>query len=152
MPGMGGIQATKTIVERFPNMRVIALTSFKDQESVHGVLKAGATGYLLKNATAEEIARAIRSAYKGQTTLAPEATQALVQGEQRHGADKYGLTAREKDVLALIVQGQSNPQIAENLVISLSTVKFHVSAILSKLGAKSRTEIVAIAMQNSLVD
>ncbi|MBC8507746.1 MAG: response regulator transcription factor [Anaerolineales bacterium] len=152
MPGMGGVRATQEIHKRFPKIRIIALTSFKDQESVHGALKAGATGYLLKNATAEELTRAIRAAYLGQTTLAPEATQALVQGKRLSADDVYGLTPREKEVLALIVQGQSNPQIAESLVVSISTVKFHVSAIISKLGAKSRTEVVAIAMQNNLVD
>ncbi len=151
MPGMGGLEAIKGIRERFPQTRVIALTSFKDQESVQGALKVGATGYLLKNATAEELARAIRAAYVGQTTLAPEATQVLVQGDPSPKVEDYGLTEREIDVLALIVQGKSNPQIAEDLVISLSTAKFHVSAILSKLGAKSRTEVVAIAMKNDLV-
>ncbi len=152
MPGMGGVRATQEICQRFPQIRVIALTSFKDQESVHSALRAGATGYLLKNAAAEELVRAIRAAHMGQTTLAPEATQALVQGERSSADELYDLTPREKEVLALIVQGQSNPEIAESLVVSISTVKFHVSAILSKLGAKSRTEVVAIAMQNNLVD
>jgi len=152
MPGMGGVEATKIIRERFPQIKVIALTSYKDEESVQGALKAGATGYLLKNVTAQELAGAVQAAYVGQTTLAPEATQALVQGSRSPDGDLFDLTPREKEVLALIVQGLSNPQIAESLVISLSTVKFHVSAILSKLRAKSRTEVVAIAMQNNLVD
>ncbi len=152
MPGMGGLAAIQVIRDQFPQIRVIALTSFKDQETVQGALKAGANGYLLKNATAEELARAIRAAYIGQTTLAPEATQVLFQGDPTPKVEDYGLTERELEVLALIVQGKTNPQIAEDLVISLSTVKFHVSAILAKLGARSRTEVVAIAMQNDLVN
>lgn len=154
MPAMDGVTATRKIRERFPEIKILALTSFKDQESVQQALKAGAIGYLLKNASAEELAEAIRAAHAGQATLAPEATQALVQVTR---ADTYetsvgqDLTQREKEVLTLMVAGHNNPEIADTLVISLSTVKYHVSGILGKLGAKSRTEAVAIAVQQDLV-
>jgi NarL family two-component system response regulator LiaR len=121
---------------------------------VQGALQAGAIGYLLKNVTADELASAIRAAYAGRPTLAPEAAQALIHASiAAHGPPKIGfdLTEREREVLTLMVSGQTNPEIAEKLIVSRSTVKFHVSSILSKLEASSRTEAVAIAMQNHLV-
>ncbi|MBN1317972.1 MAG: response regulator transcription factor [Anaerolineales bacterium] len=152
MPGMDGATATRLIREKCPQIQVIALTSFKDQELVQGALKAGAIGYLLKDVTAEELANAIRAAYAGKPTLAPEAAQALIQAT-RQPAEKFGsnLTDRERQVLALMVEGLNNNQIADRLVFSVSTAKFHVSSILSKLEAASRTEAVAIALQNNLV-
>lgn len=150
MPGMNGATATKLIREKHPEIQIIALTSFKEQELVQDALQAGAIGYLLKDVSADELARAIRAAAAGKPTLAPEAAQALIQAARAEhpGAD---LTEREREVLALMVDGLSNSQMAERLVISLSTVKFHVSSILSKLGASSRTEAVSIALQNRLV-
>lgn len=151
MQGMDGAAATRHIREVCPTIQVIALTSFKEVEMVHGVLEAGAIGYLLKNVSADELANAIRAAHAGKPTLSPEATQALINkvttGEDI-GAD---LTKRELEILTLLVEGLSNREIAERLVISISTVKFHVSSIISKLGAASRTEAVAIALQNNLV-
>lgn len=155
MPGMDGVEATRRIRELYPQIKIIALTSFKDQESVHAALKAGAIGYLLKNASAEELAEALRAAHAGQATLAPEATQALVQVTRtmhENAPPGYGFTPREKEVLALMVAGKSNPEIADELVVSLSTIKFHVSGILRKLDVKSRTEAVAKAVQNGLVN
>jgi NarL family two-component system response regulator LiaR len=151
MPGMDGAKATKAIREKCPDIQVIALTSFKEQELVEGVMEAGAIGYLLKNVAADELADAIRSAYIGRPTLAPEAAQALIQASRRAEPTRYDLTAREKEVLELMVEGLSNPEIADRLVVSKSTVKFHVSSILSKLGACSRTEAVAMALQKELV-
>ena len=152
MSGMDGATATRMIREQCPAIQVIALTSFKEQELVQGALQAGAIGYLLKDVTADELANAIRAAYTGKPTLAPEAAQVLIQAT-RMPAEKIGfdLTDREREVLALLVQGLSNNDIADKLVVSRSTVKFHVSSILSKLGAASRTEAVAIALQNHLV-
>jgi len=151
MPGMDGVTATRLIRARFPETQVIALTSFKEQEWVEGALKAGAIGYLLKDITADDLARAIRDAAAGKAILAPEAAQVLIQSAR--GGDKPGadLTDREREVLALMVDGLNNQQIATRLVISVSTAKFHVSSILSKLGATSRTEAVSIALQNHLV-
>ncbi len=152
MPGMDGATATKMIREKCPEIQVIALTSFKEKELVEGALQAGAIGYLLKDVSADELANAIRLAAAGKPTLAPDAAQVLIQAS-RAPAVKLGfdLTERELEVLALMVQGLSNNQIANKLVISVSTAKFHVSGILSKLGTASRTEAVAFALQNHLV-
>jgi NarL family two-component system response regulator LiaR len=151
MPGMDGAEATRVIREEHPGIQVIALTSFKEQELVEGVLEAGAIGYLLKNVSADELAGAIREAHVGRPTLAPEAAQALIQARRRPPQIGFDLTDRELDVLALLVEGLTNPEIAERLVVSRSTVKFHVSNVLSKLGASSRTEAVSIALQHNLV-
>jgi NarL family two-component system response regulator LiaR len=152
MPGMDGAEATQAIREQCPDIQVIALTSFKDEELVQKALKAGAIGYLLKNVTAEELAEAIRAAKAGQPTLAPEAAQVLIQATRKPPEPEFDLTPRELEVLTLMVEGLSNPKIAERLVISRSTAKFHVSGILSKLGVSSRTEAVALAIQHDLVD
>ncbi len=154
MPGMDGATATRVIREHWPHVQVIALTSFKEQDLVQGVLDAGAIGYLLKNVSVDELAGAIRAAHAGRPTLAPEATQALIQASRAAKAPPapgFDLTPREREVLALMVEGLNNPQIAERLVVSRSTIKFHVSSILSKLGVASRTEAVALAVQNRLV-
>jgi len=152
MPGMDGAETTRAIRAKSPTVQVIALTSFKEQDLVQGALQAGAIGYLLKDISAEELANAIRAAHAGRPTLAPEAAQVLIQAT-RSPADRLGfdLTAREREVLVLMVEGLNNNQIAERLVISISTAKFHVSSILSKLGAATRTEAVALALQHKLV-
>lgn len=151
MPGMDGAQATQAIRQSCPAIQVIALTSFKEEDLIQRALQAGAISYLLKNVSASELAEAIRAAHAGRSTLAPEATAALIHAATRPAKPDYDLTPRELEVLALLVQGQSNPQIAAELVVSRSTVKFHVSSILSKLGVESRTEAVALALKNNLV-
>jgi NarL family two-component system response regulator LiaR len=152
MSGMDGATTTRLIREKYPEIQVIVLTSFKEEELVQGALQAGAIGYLLKDISAGELANAIRSAYAGKPTLASEATQVLIQGTRRPAVKiGFDLTKREHEVLALMVEGINNNSIADRLVISRSTAKFHVSSILSKLGATSRTEAVAIALQNNLV-
>jgi len=151
MPEMDGAEATRRIRQQCPAVQVIALTSFREETLVQGALQAGAISYLLKNVTADELAAAIRAAYAGRPTLAPEATAALIHAATRPAPPQYDLTPRELEVLALLVQGLSNPDIAETLVVSRSTVKFHVSSILSKLGVNGRTEAVALAIQENLV-
>ena len=151
MPDLGGVAATRTIHQRWPNVQVIALTSFQEKELVQDALQAGAIGYLLKNISGDELCEAIRQAYGGRPTLAPEAVQALIQPPSEAESMAAELTRREQEVLALLVKGMSNPEIAERLVISRSTVKVHISSILSKLGVSSRAEAISLAIQNKLV-
>jgi two-component system, NarL family, response regulator LiaR len=152
MPKMDGVEATRAILQQQPGVRILALTSFKEKNLVQNVLKAGATGYLLKDVTADELADAIRHVHVGRPTLAPEAMQALLEHTAPVEQPPIGddLTEREHEVLALMVKGLSNPQIAERLIVSLSTVKFHVSSILSKLQATTRTEAVTLALKHKL--
>jgi len=151
MPEMDGAQATKCIRQSVPESQIIILTSFKDEKMVQDALKAGAIGYILKNASADELAQAIRSAHAGKPALSPEATQALFEAAGAVENQIEPLTAREKDVLIMMVEGLSNPEIAEKLFLSRSTVKFHVSAILAKLNASTRTEAVSVALQKKLI-
>jgi NarL family two-component system response regulator LiaR len=151
MPKMDGVAATQVIKERWPQIQVIALTSFKEKEYVEGALKAGASGYLLKNISAEELVNAVRRAAAGQPSLSPEAAQVLIQKVNEPPPPGQDMTDREKEILALMVEGLSNNEIAERLIVSPSTVKFHVSNVLSKLGVTSRTEAVALAIKYKLV-
>ena len=150
MPEMSGAEATKSIREGCPEVQVIALTSFEDKELVREALQAGAISYLLKNVSANELAEAIRGAHAGRPTLAPEAAQALIQTAGEGPTPGHDLTEREREVLALIVEGLTNPQIGERLVVSRSTAKAHVSNILSKLGVSNRAEAIAMALQHKL--
>jgi two-component system, NarL family, response regulator LiaR len=152
MPVMDGVQATKAIHEKFPEVRIIALTSFKEKDMVEGALKAGALSYLIKNVSADELVTAIRGAITGQPRLSPEAAQVLIQDMKQPTSPGFDLTEREKEILALMVEGLPNNGIAEKLIVSQSTVKFHVSNVLSKLGVTSRTEAVATALKLHLVE
>ena len=141
MPEMDGVETTRRLLEINPSTRVIALTSFGDDDLVRRALKAGAISYLLKNVSAEELAEAIHAAFLGKPTLAPEAAQALINTTNEGPTIGHDLTDRELEVLELMVEGLSNPDIAEELVVSRFTVKNHVSNILSKLGVSSRTNM-----------
>jgi len=150
MHGTDGVTATRRIREKYPSVRVIALTSFQEDALVQNALEAGAMGYLMKNTSARELAAAIRSAYQGKMTLAPEAAAALVHAHT-HAREMDELTEREREVLKLMVDGLNNSQIAERLVVSLSTVKFHIGNILMKLRVENRVAAVTTAIQNRLV-
>jgi two-component system, NarL family, response regulator LiaR len=152
MPKMDGVAAIKAIKDRWPQIQIIALTSFKEKEYVEGALKAGASGYLLKNVSAEELVNAVRKAAAGQPSLSPEAAQVLIQRVNEPPPPGHDLTDREKEILALMVKGLNNNEIAEKLFISQSTAKFHVSNVLTKLGVAGRTEAVALAVKYKLVE
>ena len=150
MPGTDGVTATRLIKEKYPHTQVIALTSFQEDELVQGAMKAGAIGYLMKSISAQELSAAIRAAKSGKIILSPEAAQALVH-VARQAEEIEALTERELEVLGLMVDGLNNAEIADRLVVSLSTVKYHISNILMKLGVENRVAAVTTAMQRKLV-
>jgi NarL family two-component system response regulator LiaR len=153
MPRMNGIQATRAVLERWPHIKVIALTSFQEKELVQEALQAGAISYLLKDVTMDKLADAIRAAHAGKSTLAPEAAQVLIQLASSKPAELgHDLTARECEVLTLMVEGLNNPKIGERLSISVTTVRSHVSNIFSKLGVSNRAEAIVLALRQGLID
>jgi len=151
MPRMDGTTAIRAVRRQWPGIRVIVLTSFKERDLVQQALEAGAISYLLKNVSIDDLAQAIRAARDGQSTLAPEATQALIQAANQGPRLGHDLTPREHEVLELLVEGLTNPEIAERLVISASTARAHVSNVLSKLCVSNRAEAVARAFRLNLV-
>ncbi|MFN2219314.1 MAG: response regulator [Anaerolineae bacterium] len=151
MPRMDGVSATRAILQSCPRIRVIALTSFQEGNLVQKALQAGAISYLLKDVGMDELADAIRSAARGQGVLASEAAKALAEAAAQPASLGADLTDREREVLALLVEGKSNTEISDTLSISLSTARFHVSAILSKLHATNRAEAAALAVRHSLI-
>jgi len=151
MPVMDGIEATRLIRQQHPNTQIVFLTSFGEEDQVQEGLSSGAAGYLLKNARVQDLAAAIRAASQGQATLSPEITRILIQSKMRAPKPNYNLKDRELEILTLMAQGMTNTQIAHKLSVSLSTVKFNISGILTKLNAESRTQAVALALQHGLV-
>jgi NarL family two-component system response regulator LiaR len=151
MPEMDGQTATQIIHKQFPKVRVIALTSFSDGKMIKGMLQAGAIGYLLKDISADDLANAIRQAHTGKSILSADSMQMLMAENGKGPQPGQDLTARELDVLKFMVKGFSNTRIATELVLSPSTVKSHVSSILSKLHVFSRSEAVALAVREKII-
>ncbi|MFC6316025.1 response regulator [Lapidilactobacillus achengensis] len=153
MPEMDGIEATKEILKQWPQAKIIILTSFIDDEKVYPAIEAGAASYILKTSTAAEIAQAIRATAKGESVLEPEVTTKMMNRmSQKSQPQLYeDLTAREREVLMLIAKGKSNKEIADELFITLKTVKTHVSNILAKLQVEDRTQAAIYAFKHKLV-
>jgi NarL family two-component system response regulator LiaR len=151
MPGMDGATATRLIRQNFPHTQIIALTSFRESELIRNALEAGAIGYLLKDVSADELVRAIRAAHAGRATLSPDVAQALVESANQPPMPGLDLTEREREVLTLMIEGLNNTQIAGKLTVSPSTIKSHVSNILTKLGVASRTEAVSLALRKHIL-
>ena len=152
MPVIDGIEATVKIREKYPNIKIIALTSYVDKKLVKDILKAGAISYIIKNISPDELVKTIRDAYLGKTTFSSEASKVVVEELTNPSQERFNLTGKEHEVLKLLSKGSSNKDIAKELSISRHTVKFHISNILNKLGAVSRTEAVFVATKNNLVD
>lgn len=153
MKEMDGIEATRQIIEKWPEAKIIIVTSFLDDEKVYPALEAGATSYMLKTSKASEIANAVRVTYSGQPVLEPEVTGKMMMKmrQKNHQLPHEELTEREMEVLKLIAEGKTNQDIADELFIALKTVKTHVSNILSKLQVQDRTQAVIYAFRHSLV-
>lgn len=152
MEPMNGIETTAAVKERYPDIEVVAVTSFVEEEKVHAALEAGAAGYLLKDAEADEVAAAIRAAQRGEVHLDPAVARQLTASLRRGTATspKDLLTEREREILALVAQGKANKEIAAELVISERTARTHVSNILSKLDLTSRTQAALWAVREGL--
>lgn len=152
MPGMDGLHAAYELHKDFPEIKIIALTSFTDPQLIHDAIEAGVSGYLFKNSSANELANAIRAVNAGNTIFSPEVTQLLMNAGEKRDLVGFDLTAREKEVMQLMVAGKNNQEISTILTLSLSTTKFHVSNILSKMNAHNRGEVISLAVKHHLVD
>jgi two-component system, NarL family, response regulator LiaR len=150
MPRMDGVAAIVALRPSLPNTRFIILTSLLDPAEVRRAMAAGAAGFLLKNASSQELVNVIVTASRGQRVMAPEVTDALIAGS-RESVVGVDLTSRERELLSLMATGLSNQEIASRLTIAMPTVKFHVTNILAKLHADNRTEAVLIALKGKLV-
>jgi two-component system, NarL family, response regulator LiaR len=151
MPVMDGVTATRLIRQRQPEVQVLALTSFQERHLVQDAVQAGAIGFLYKDCAPEDLVAAIRATFAGHASLSSRAAEALMHAvthPARLGAD---LTPRELEVLALMARGAGNSEISRQLSLSSSTVGFHVSNVLAKLGAANRTEAVSLALKHKLV-
>lgn len=161
MPVMDGLEATKRIMSKYPSMKILVLSSFADQDTVREMLMSGAIGFLLKDASMENLEHTIHAAAQGHSVIAPQMMQSLLQKSQAPqqaaapkvplATESFHLSPREQEVLKLFAEGLNNPEIARQLVISESTVKFHVTNILDKLNVKTRAEALVIAAKNNLV-
>jgi NarL family two-component system response regulator LiaR len=152
MPLMDGSEATRQILSLGKPIKVVVITSFHEQDLVQHAMNAGATGYLLKNVSADELAKAIQAAYAGFSTLAPEATRALIQSNHPKPTLGADLTKSERKILAALVKGMSNREISIQFSISVATVKYHLAHIFSKLGVRNRVEAASLALEHHLVE
>lgn len=152
MPVMDGVSATRVIRQRFPRIRVVALTSFDDQHLIQQAIRAGALGYLLKNSSMQTLAEAVQAAYLDKSTISPELMRSLASISPHEQAVGSDLTERESEVLTLMAEGLTNSAIARKLFISDATARFHVSNVLAKLGVTNRTEAVRLAIKNGLIE
>lgn len=148
MPGMDGIEATRRILEKQPEVKILALSGFRDQVGIREMLESGAVGYVLKDATTDSLANTIRTAYEGKSVLSPEVTSILLTGNKEK--PDYGLTPREFEVLKSMTEGLNNREIAAQLSISVSTVRFHITNITTKLNVETRTEAIVLAARQNL--
>ena len=151
MPIMDGLQATKAIHARFPDVKILVLSSFQDHDSVRALLKSGAVGYVTKTALTDELLNVIRITAKGEAVLSPEAMQNLVNPREEQTIYRFNLTDRELEVLVLLAEGLTNQQSADKLSISQSTLKFHMNNIFQKLGVQTRSEALVLAAKNNLI-
>ena len=151
MPEINGVEATREILKDWPSIKVVILTSYIDKKLIEDSLRVGAIGYVLKNISGDDLVEIIRNADKGKSTLSSEASDFLISNLKSPPSTEYQLTSQENKIMACLVEGLSNKKIAQKLVLSLSTVKFHVGNILNKLGASSRTEAVLIALKDKMV-
>jgi two-component system, NarL family, response regulator LiaR len=156
LPHMDGVEATRQIIQKDPLVRVLILSNYLDDDKVFGVLKAGAKGYLIKETNPQDLRQAVRAVYQGKSALDPAVQRKLVdqfaQTNGKSASSKDNLTEREQEVLRLMAQGLTNPQIGHKLSIAEGTVRFHVSNVLKKLGLKNRTQAVLYAVHNGLAD
>jgi NarL family two-component system response regulator LiaR len=150
MPGVDGLDTARAVLARHPDVKVIMLTSFPSADLVEKAVDSGATGYLVKNASIDTFADAIRAAHAGHSTFAPEVTQALIRARSGDPKPGHDITQREREVLALVVEGLTNSEIADRLSISPATARHHVSACISKLGAANRAQAAALAVEHGL--
>ena len=149
MPVMDGIEATKVINERFPDIKILVLSSFQDHESVYAMLRNGAVGYLTKSTLAEDLIETVQATFQGKMVFSPDIVEQLVSPSQP--AVDFQLTDRELEVLVLLAEGMTNQQSAQRLSISVSTLKFHMNNIYEKLGVQTRSEALVLAAKNNLI-
>jgi len=156
MPVMGGLEAMRRIHKESPDVRVLALSQYEDNEYILSMLKAGARGYVPKTATASELVSAIHAIHEGECYLYPSATTTLIEEYLMHVGDEKNeyerLTDRERDVLQLVAEGRTNREIADNLFISVKTVLRHRTNMMQKLGFHNRTDLIKYAISKGLIE
>lgn len=151
MPGMSGVEATELIHKKYSDIKILVMSSFQDDESIHTILQNGASGYILKDAVASDLANTIRTTFHGSAVFSPEVARVLLRSDPAEPRQRFNLTERELELLRLMAQGQNNAEIAHSLSISQSTVKFHINNIITKMGVDTRAEAIVLAAKNNLV-